>query len=173
MVSLKKWIVCLIVFNLMGCATAPMVKQRKTVKMVRVPSTAPAEFSGVKEQLEARYADWKGTRYKMGGNDKRGVDCSGFVHRTYREIFGITIPRTTRLLAKTGKPVKKKDLRVGDLVLFKTGITLRHVGIYMGHNTFLHVSTHKGVTQSKLDNPYWRKRYWTARRVPIHGQGKQ
>lgn len=162
---MKKWIVCLIVFNLMGCATAPMVKQRKTVKMVHVPPAGHAKSAGVKAKLDARYADWKGAPYRMGGNSKSGVDCSGFVHRTFRETFGVTIPRTTRRLAKTGAPVKRSELRVGDLVLFKTGITLRHVGIYMGSDTFLHVSTQKGVTVSSLNNPYWRKRYWTARRV--------
>lgn len=162
---MKTWIFCLLIFSLLGCATTPMVKHRKTIKIKRTAPVNLADTARVKAKLTAQYAEWKGTRYKMGGTSRRGVDCSGFVHLTYRDQLGITIPRSTKLLAKTGKPVTRKNLRIGDLVLFKTGLTVRHVGIYMGDNTFLHASTNEGVTLTSLNQPYWKKRYWKARRV--------
>ncbi|WP_300667895.1 NlpC/P60 family protein [Desulfoluna sp.] len=162
---MKTWILCILIFSLLGCATVPREKHRRTIKIKHPSVVNLTDTARVKARLNAQYAEWKGTRYKMGGTSKRGVDCSGFVHLTYRDTLGITIPRTTKLLAKTGKPVKRKDLRIGDLVLFKTGLTVRHVGIYMGNNIFLHASTNEGVTLTNLNQPYWKKRYWKARRV--------
>ena len=42
-----------------------------------------------------QYADWKGVRYRLGGSTKKGIDCSGFVQRTFREQFGLELPRST------------------------------------------------------------------------------
>lgn len=162
---MKTWILGFLIVCLAGCATTPPVKHRMTVKVKHPTAVNLSDTTRVNAALNAQYAEWKGTRYKMGGNTKRGVDCSGFVHLTYRDKLGITIPRTTKLLGKTGKPVKRKNLRIGDLVFFKTGLTVRHVGIYMGSNTFLHASTNKGVTITNLNETYWKKRYWKARRM--------
>ncbi|WP_299124881.1 NlpC/P60 family protein [uncultured Alcanivorax sp.] len=50
-------------------------------------------------------------------------------------------------------------------MFFKTGPGNRHVGIYMGGDEFMHASVSSGVMQSSLNNPYWRQRYWKARRL--------
>ena len=155
-----------LLFGLLGCATPALkVKHRGTIKLNRPPAASLSNATDVKSRLMSQYAEWKGTPYKMGGTTRRGVDCSGFVQLTFREVLGIKVPRTTRLLSTTGHPVDRGALRVGDLVLFKTGISMRHVGIYMGNNTFLHASSYKGVTLTNLNQVYWKKRYWRARRV--------
>ncbi|BCS95047.1 hypothetical protein DSLASN_06790 [Desulfoluna limicola] len=162
---MKTWLLGFTILCLAGCATTVPVKHRGTVKLKRPTTVNLSDTPRVKGALNAQYAEWKGTRYKMGGNSKNGVDCSGFVHLTYRDKLGITIPRSTKLLGKAGQPVKRNNLRIGDLVFFKTGLMVRHVGIYMGNNTFLHASTNKGVTITDLDESYWKKRYWKARRM--------
>ena len=55
----------------------------------------------------------------------------------------------------------------GDLVFFKTGSgeSGLHVGIYDTDNQFIHASTSQGVTRSSLDNVYWHKNFWQARRI--------
>nr|WP_309791162.1 NlpC/P60 family protein [Klebsiella sp. SORGH_AS_1025] len=55
----------------------------------------------------------------------------------------------------------------GDLVFFKTGSgeSGLHVGIYDTDNQFIHASTSQGVTRSSLDNVYWNKKFWQARRI--------
>lgn len=116
-------------------------------------------------KLTAQHREWRGTPYKYGGLSKRGVDCSGFVHLTYRDRFGINLPRSTELLSKTGTPISQRQLVIGDLVFFRTGGSKRHVGIYMGNRQFLHASTSKGVMISSLDNVYWRDKYWKAQRI--------
>ena len=42
----------------------------------------------VKSRIMDQYADWKGVRYRFDGKTKKGIDCSGFVQRTFREQFG-------------------------------------------------------------------------------------
>ena len=119
----------------------------------------------VKSRIMDQYADWKGVRYRLGGSTKTGIDCSGFVQRTFREQFGLDLPRSTYEQQEMGKSISRTKLRTGDLVLFRAGSTGRHVGIYIGNDQFVHASTSSGVTISSMNEPYWKKRYNEARRV--------
>ena len=103
--------------------------------------------------------------YRLGGSTRKGIDCSAFVQRTFREQFGLELPRSTSEQQDSGKSISRAQLRTGDLVLFRAGSTGRHVGIYIGNNQFVHASTSSGVTISSMDEPYWKKRYNEARRV--------
>ncbi|KGD82849.1 membrane protein [Pantoea stewartii subsp. indologenes] len=119
----------------------------------------------VKTRIMDQYASWKGVRYRLGGDTKRGIDCSAFVQRTFREQFGLDLPRSTSEQQGTGKEIARSRLRPGDLVLFRAGSTGRHVGIYLGNDNFVHASTSNGVMISSLNEDYWKKRYREARRV--------
>ena len=110
------------------------------------------------------YAKWEGVRYKLGGESMTGIDCSAFIQKAFEEKLALEMPRTTLLQAKVGKEVNKDELEVGDLVFFKTGKTDRHVGVYVGNNKFLHSSI-KGVQYTSLDKPFYKKNYWTSRRI--------
>lgn len=119
----------------------------------------------VTDRLYSQYDKWKGVRYKMGGLSKNGVDCSGFVYLTYLELFGKKLPRSTRVQSRVGKDIQRDKWRSGDLVFFKTGWTVRHVGIYLENNLFMHASKKKGIIISSLDDPYWKSKYWKTKRV--------
>ena len=118
-------------------------------------------------KIEQIYTEWRGTPYKFGGTNKRGVDCSGFVSVTFRDKFNINLPRSTVEQAKVGVKVNKSDLRSGDLVLFrlKNSANNLHVGIYHKNGHFIHASTSKGVILSSLNDKFWKSRYWQARRI--------
>ncbi len=118
----------------------------------------------LKDELISFYKDWKNVKYKYGGNSKKGIDCSAFTQRIYKKIFDINIPRTTKYQVKSGRAIKKSKLEMGDLVFFKTGKRDRHVGVYMGDGTFLHASI-KGVKFTKLNKAYYKRKYWTSRRI--------
>lgn len=120
-----------------------------------------------KSILLTQYDEWKGVKYKYGGLDKDGIDCSGFVYRTFLDKFDIKLPRKSIIQGEVGVDVPKDDLLPGDLVFFKTGPGIRHIGIYMDNGEFMHVSQSRGVTRSKLDEEYWHSRYWKARRVTV------
>jgi cell wall-associated NlpC family hydrolase len=119
----------------------------------------------IEKRIIEEYQRWKGTRHKMGGTGSRGIDCSGFVNAVYRNVFNIELPRTTKEQVKLGNPIGFKELQPGDLVFFKPPTYARHVGIYLSQSKFVHASKNKGVTASRTDAPYWRKYYWTARRI--------
>lgn len=119
----------------------------------------------VKSKLMNQYASWKGVRYRLGGDSRKGIDCSAFVQRTFREQFGMELPRSTYEQQETGTQVQRGKLRPGDLVLFRAGSTGRHIGIYIGNNQFVHASTRAGVMISSMDDDYWNKRYQEGRRI--------
>ena len=96
-----------------------------------------------------------------------GIDCSGFTLVTFGNRFGVSLPRTVEQQARLGVNVPRHALHAGDLVFFKTGFKTRHVGIYAGDRKFLHASTSQGVILSSLDNPYWRAKFWQARRLSL------
>ena len=118
-----------------------------------------------KEKLYTQYKKWQGVRYKLGGLSKQGIDCSGFVHITFKSKLGVNLPRTTFTQSKLGRKINQTELKAGDLVFFRTGPTSRHVGIYIENNKFLHASQSKGVIISHLDNVYWKAKYWKSIRV--------
>lgn len=157
-------ICCLAAIFLIGCGSL----QEKNAGFSQKPQLDNAETANskiIKDKLYTQFNKWQGVRYRYGGSSKHGIDCSGFVQVTFRSKLGVHLPRTTSLQAKLGREVKKSELKAGDLVFFRTGITSKHVGIYLEENKFLHASEKRGVTISKLDNVYWKANYWKAVRM--------
>jgi cell wall-associated NlpC family hydrolase len=115
--------------------------------------------------LREEAAKWKGVPHKWGGQSRSGIDCSGWVIYLYQRYWGVTLPRRSQDMVKLGEAVSREALQAGDLVFFKTGVTLRHVGVFLGNNEFVHVSSRRGVTVSRIDDVYWGPRWWTARRL--------
>lgn len=130
-------------------------------------STPPQSFNdnAIVLALNSQLNEWRGSPYLLGGNSKRGVDCSAFVQITFAEKFTKSIPRTTKQQVKVGKKIRRSHLRAGDLVFFKLIWNRRHVGIYTGNGEFIHASTSAGVKRSNLTNRYWAKHFWQARRI--------
>lgn len=120
--------------------------------------------AGNTKEFDQYFRNWEGVRYRYGGKSSKGIDCSGLTQRAYKDLYDLDLPRTVTAQSKRGEKVNKQSLRPGDLVFFKTGLYSRHVGIYLGENRFIHASRSKGVIQSNLNNTYWRKKYWQAKR---------
>lgn len=112
------------------------------------------------------YKEWRGTRYRLGGLSKAGIDCSGFVYVTFLDRLGIELPRSTHYQVQRGKDVARNQLQTGDLVFFRNG-RVNHVGIYLEDGKFMHSSTRSGVRISSMSNSYWQRSYWKARRLSL------
>jgi len=155
----KNLSVIVLLLTLVGCVgnTTKPTTSTQVKSSVTILSLQQAE-----EQLLGYYTLWEGTPYLFGGNSDEGIDCSAFVRNAYQSVFGLDVPRTTLAQAEIGENIAKADLIPGDLVLFKTSRSTRHVGVVVQGNKFMHVSTKKGVIVSSLDNVYWRKKYWKA-----------
>lgn len=130
-----------------------------------LPSQSTPGASPVEQRLRAEIRTWEGTPHRMGGLSRRGIDCSGFIHVLYDRLFDLQLPRTTTHQVRAGERVPVEALQAGDLVFFQPGQKTNHVGIYLSGGTFAHVSSSRGVMLSHLDERYWRRAYWTARRV--------
>jgi len=161
-----------LLFGFSGCSTLPVSSRPDSPSEKRTPvHLASLTRSQIWTRLYTQFEKWKGTDYRLGGLSQNGIDCSGFVHVTFKDQLGLDLPRSTKGLAVTGKRISFCELAPGDLVLFKTGLFSRHVGIYMDRSRFLHVSKSEGVTLTSLQDAYWGPRLWMARRVVTPGSG--
>lgn len=134
-----------------------------------VTSASSNDSREVKTAILEQFSNWKGTRYHLGGTTHKGVDCSALMQHIFNDSFHKSLPRTTTQQIKNGEKVSKEQLEPGDLVFFKTSPGMRHVGVYVGDNKFIHASSSEGVTMSSLANRYWVQHYETARRLEVMG----
>jgi len=117
-------------------------------------------------ELEAFVDPWIGVPYRYAGSTRQGVDCSGFVCMVYREYYKDPFKgrRSEDLFAEVD-PIDQGDLQAGDLVFFKIrGGRIDHVGVYLGQGEFVHSSTQRGVIRSRLDEEYYKKRFFKGGR---------
>lgn len=110
---------------------------------------------------------WIGTPYRFGSSSKRGTDCSGFVTSLYKEVYGITLSRSSHTMFEDVAHIQKDSLRTGDLVFFRRSSKepIFHVGVYLKNNKFIHSATNGGVMVSSLSEPYYRNYFYAAGRV--------
>lgn len=101
---------------------------------------------------------WTGVRYKLGGLDKNGIDCSGFALILERDIYGLTLPRRSKDQANAIKKKDKNNLNEGDLIFFAFGgKEVDHVGVYLNNDFFVHASTTRGVVVDDLRLPIYQQ----------------
>jgi cell wall-associated NlpC family hydrolase len=109
---------------------------------------------------------WLGVRYQSGGNSVAGIDCSAFTATILSSYRGVQLPRTSREQYRFCELVNKNDLKVGDLLFFRTrGRSISHVGIYLGNDKFVHASSSNGVMVSDRKETYFSARYVGAGRI--------
>ncbi|WP_444678145.1 C40 family peptidase [Halomonas sp. E19] len=133
--------------------------------LLRADSLHGPNQAVVREALLAQHRRWAGTPYRLGGTTERGIDCSALVRNVFSETFRLDLPRSTGEQVQKGTQVGLDELQVGDLVFFRPPGAYDHVGIYVGEGFFLHASTSQGVILSELDNTYWKRHFWQARRT--------
>jgi cell wall-associated NlpC family hydrolase len=81
---------------------------------------------------------------------------------------GIVIPRDANVQATWpgAETVDRARLEPGDLLFFGES-KITHTGMYIGNGQFINATTHERpiVQISDLADPYWAKRFLTARRI--------
>ena len=174
------WLISLLSICLAGCAGKPPKKPLPPPKpAVEEAPTAPSD-----KRLREAISYYLGADYKYGGTTQDGLDCSGFVMKTY-ERAGVKLPRTSELQFQSGKSVPQDELKYGDLLFFNkycyskysyatasifSGSFTKdeqpcHVGIYIGNGRFIHSTASKGgVTISNLNQDCWKRSLLGVRR---------
>ncbi len=133
---------------LAGCGSAPPVPE---------PISAAAGRAEISPAHKAAAIALRqvGTPYRYGGRSPGGFDCSGLVQYAYLEA-GKRLPRTTGQLWSELPPVARRDMQVGDVLFFKVGGKMSHVGVYLGDDRFVHApSSGRTVSVASLDSPYY------------------
>lgn len=130
--------------------------------------------SGVSVSEIIKYAKgYLGRPYRSGAKGPKAFDCSGFTSYVYRN-FNIALSSSSRSQATQGERVSHSDIRPGDLLFFKgrssKSKTVGHVGIAIdvdpsGNVKFIHAATSGGIRIDNTSDPYYSKRYLSARRV--------
>ena len=143
------------IFWLLAC-TGPQVnhkpggKNSSTLAVTKTLTHTPAKVVATARSV-------LGTRYRYGGDNTDGFDCSGLVSYAYRSI-GITVPRSSSEQFRQSIPVPLHILQPVDLLFFRLNPPkISHVAIYDHEGRFIHApSSGKQVGYASLSNPYWR-----------------
>lgn len=130
-----------------------------------------AESMGMLNDILTEAQKHLGKRYSYGSKGPNAFDCSGFSSYVYKQ-FGIDLSPASKVQYTQGQPVKRSELRKGDLVFFtsrRSGRGVGHVGIVLsadetGNFKFIHASVSKGIT---IDNcsGYYEGRFIGAKRI--------
>lgn len=143
----------------LACAIVMIVS---LVGPVAASSSAQALSPGKEYQVAKAAWALKGVPYRYGGTSPRtGFDCSGYTQYVFRKAGAANLKRTAGAQMSQGTPVSKYHKRKGDLVFFKNGSKVYHVGIYHSKGRILHAPrTGQNVKLEKI----WTSNY-VVRRV--------
>jgi cell wall-associated NlpC family hydrolase len=131
------------------------------------PAENPASEAAIARQsLTETALEFLGVRYRHGGTDPAGFDCSGFTQYVFAR-HGLALPREVRDQFRAGTPVDRDELRPGDLLFFTTTAPgASHVAIALDGNQFVHAPSSTGVVRVEaLAARHWSHRYVGARRI--------
>jgi probable lipoprotein NlpC len=144
--------IVLIVLFLASCSS-----RKHTVKPSEKAAKAADAMAALKSKDLYRFiTDWTGVKYRLGGLDKNGIDCSGFALLLQKNIYSKTMPRRSKDQADVAKKINKTSLAEGDLIFFSFGGNeVDHVGVYLNNNFFVHASTTRGVVVDDLTLPVY------------------
>ena len=110
------------------------------------------------KQLYKYINEWSGVKYRLGGLDKRGIDCSGFTYLVQKDIYGKELPRRSVDQASVIKEKNLNQLKEGDLIFFSFGgREIDHVGIYLNGDSFVHASPSRGIIVEDLSLPAFQR----------------
>jgi len=155
-VTKSKYLLKQVIFGLvLIIGMASCASRRPPVKTTAAAAKMADAMSNLKsKQLYRFITDWTGVKYKLGGLDKSGIDCSGFALLLEKDIYGRSLPRRSRDQAETIREKDQDQLKEGDLIFFSFGgREVDHVGVYLNNNYFVHASTTRGVVVDDLALP--------------------
>jgi probable lipoprotein NlpC len=181
---LHSWSIFLLLYGLFlsSCAVFKTSESPSRTTASRPAAKAPASKRPLAAKPKGSYTHYvrdivhtarsfTGTPYRSGGNDRRGIDCSGLVASVYTEV-GLKVPRISWQQAEFGTEVEEvHNIKAGDWIFYvpdagKAGY-VSHVGIVTevkgkSEILFIHASSSKGVREDNLYSKYFKNRFVKA-----------
>lgn len=131
---------------------------RKSTSNTKAARAADAMANLKSKQLYRFINNWTGVKYRLGGLDKSGIDCSGFALLLQKHIYGKSLPRRSKDQADAVRKKSLGNLKEGDLIFFSFGgKEVDHVGVYLNGDFFVHASTTRGVMVDDLSLPVYQR----------------
>ena len=130
----------------------------------KAPENKPFKDNFYTKKIISTARNYTGVPYKSGGNDENGLDCSGLICLSFKEI-GVKLPRISWQQAEYFPAINLPNIQKGDLVFFVTvGKNISHAGIVTeviseDNIRFIHASSSKGVIEDNMMNSYWKSRF--------------
>jgi lipoprotein Spr len=144
--------------------------------LLTIPAFSQSQFSDYVKHIETQEVpkldkfinEWIGIPYKLGGKTKKGIDCSQFTKRLYRDVYSLELKDVAYKQWSQTNRIPKTNLIIGDIVFFNSRISPSgwHCGIYIGNDKFVHAANKsEGVKISSLNEPKYKKSYKGAGRL--------
>ncbi len=170
----RPWLWLLVLFVLQSCAsgkkTAVAVSSEKpstTLQKKYATQLGVQPGSITNNSLYTFIDKWLNTSYQYGGQNDKGIDCSGFTQMLFDAVYKKKIPRTSEAQYDAISAfTNTRNLVEGDLVFFTTikGKKISHVGVYLQNNRFIS-ATNKGVLIYDMGIKYWSEKFVGAGRI--------
>ncbi|MFT8390165.1 MAG: LysM peptidoglycan-binding domain-containing protein [Sporolactobacillus sp.] len=141
---------------------------------VVLSATGQQAFAATGQDIVSKAMNYQGVAYAYDSPafSTASFDCSSFTQYIFKEVYGITLPRSSAEQATQGVSVSQNDLQPGDLLFFDTAGDggIHHVGIYTGNGQMISAELTVGVHVTNVfsgggSQTYWQPRFITARRI--------
>jgi cell wall-associated NlpC family hydrolase len=150
--------------------TTSQYRQTHTVRVIKESYVEAVDsITLLRKKLTNEAYRMVGTKYKYGGVDSTGFDCSGFTQYVYSTI-GVELPHNAHLQSKEGIEINLKDAQAGDLIFFGKK-RASHAGMVYknkdGQLELIH-SVSGGVSHQVHDSydvKYWMERVYKVKRI--------
>ena len=111
---------------------------------------------------------WIGKPYKLGGTTERGIDCSQFNKRLYKDVYGLNLENVCYKQWNQTQRIKIANLVIGDLIFFRSKASPSgwHCAVYIGETLFVHAANrYEGVKISSMAEPNYKRAFRGAGRL--------
>jgi cell wall-associated NlpC family hydrolase len=125
-------------------------------------------------RIAAEARRYLGFPYQLATHGPRTFDCAGLVHWVVLQATGQAISPDSHTQFTLGTPVRREQLRPGDLVFYdamdgqevREGNKASHVGIIVGDGVMVNaLNRQRGVIESDPFSSYFQPRFLGARRL--------
>lgn len=136
-----------------GSVSTSSASSKSAPASTPAPAPAPAPAANNGSVIGIAHS-LSGIRYVYGGGTLSGFDCSGFTSYVFAQA-GRSLPRTAAGQYSATSRISRSQAQPGDLVFFRQGGGIDHVGIYLGGGSFIGAQTSTGVAVASVDSGYW------------------